>query len=210
MSRQACTCIIITGFLFLVAVMAHAVAAPMTWPFYETSLTFLPELLHGPRPVPGFTPGLMGSLFFSDTAVARGSVDYSISCPRFTMSCSSTGDTDFLLNIAGIIPLPPPLAAQFYPIVMHGTVSIGTTPAISGVVVFDGYTDNLRMTIISNYVNGTIATDDDTLGGPDSQCSFTGIFLATEPGSIAMLTTALGLLVFRGRCARSSSRVEAG
>lgn len=51
MSRQACTCII-TGFLFVVAVMAHAVAALMTWPFYETSLT----VLQINRPVPGFTP----------------------------------------------------------------------------------------------------------------------------------------------------------
>ena len=76
MSRQAYKSII-TGFLFVVAVMSHAVAAPMTWPFYETSLTS--RILD--RPVPGFTPNIAGSLFLSDTAVARGGVDYSISCP---------------------------------------------------------------------------------------------------------------------------------
>jgi len=47
---------VITGFLFVVAVVAHAEA--MTWPFYQTSLTFLPEEAH-PGPVPGFTPNLV-------------------------------------------------------------------------------------------------------------------------------------------------------
>ena len=61
MSRQAYKSII-TGFLFVVAVMSHAVAAPMTWPFYETSLTFL---TNGSGPVPGFTPNIAGSLFLS-------------------------------------------------------------------------------------------------------------------------------------------------
>ena len=188
--------------------MAHAEAAPISSSFYETSLTFLPVSGH-PGPVPGFTPRGAGSLSLSDTPV-----DYSITCDN-GIPCVSSGDTDFSLDIGGIVLPVPPEPPPSWPLIMDGLVDIGTTPTLlSGTIRFDGEFDNLRMTISGNYVNGTIATDDDTLGCPDSQCSFTGIFPdispATEPGSIAMLTTALGLLVFLGHCARCSSRVKAG
>lgn len=52
------------------------------------------------------------------------------------MPCSSTGDTDFLLDIEGIV-IPAPLDEQYYPFVMDGMVDIGTTPTLlSGIVSY--------------------------------------------------------------------------
>ena len=203
MSRLACKPIVIgCAFLFAAMVTARATpaAATVTWDFLETSLTF--GVNPGGPPVPGFTPHVAGSLTMSDADFLKGGITYSATrnFPLEPPSYTIVGDTDFSFDVAGPLDsLPIPTNSNNF--FETNSISIATTPSgiITGGVTLSNTFDFDNMNISNNFATGLIETDDETLGCPDTQCNFAGVWsLVPEPGSIAVLTTAIGLLGLLG------------
>jgi hypothetical protein len=208
------------AFSFLIALIAQvtsAGAATVSWEFFEESLIFLSD----GSPVPNFVPGRAASLSISDSDFLKGGISYSainLNFDNIPAMFKITGDTDFSFSassdaIGGVVlPISPTVVYQ------DAEIDTINTPAgiFSGSVSLDSIVNNFRMTVVNDLATGTIATDDDALQCPFSQCGFTGFWTLTsslpvaEPGSIVLLTTAVSVLGFlrhraRGRRSRRNT-----